>query len=421
MCYNVGYICRMGVGVVDVVRFDMERPPQRQKTHLRVLTWLMSFPVVWLRRLKINRVNMKGLKPPYLLLCTHKSFIDFMVTTACTFPHRANYVVAIDGFIGREKLLRNVGCICKRKFTNDVQMVMHLKQVIDNGDILVIYPEARYSLIGTNACLPSSLGKLARMFKVPVVVLSMHGNFIYSPVWNLRKRNIRLEADLTQIITQDEIRQLSGGEINARIGKAFEYDEYMWQKNNSIRVRYKNRAKGLHKVLYACQNCGTEYQMESDGDRLWCGQCGSSWTMSQYGELFGEEGPVHIPHWYEALREQVRAMIEAGTYAFSSDVVVDSLPNADGYIRLGEGRLTHDMTGFTLEGIFDGKPFVLKKDPLSMYSCHIEYDYMGKGDCIDLSTLSDTYYIYPKIKEWSATKISLAVEELYRFVAGRNA
>jgi 1-acyl-sn-glycerol-3-phosphate acyltransferase len=401
----------------ETTRFDMKRPPTRQKTYLKVLTWIMSFPVVWLRRLRINRVGMKGLKPPYLLLCTHKSFIDFMVTTACTFPHRSNYVVAIDGFIGREKLLRNVGCICKRKFTNDVQLVLHLKKVIDNGDILVIYPEARYSLIGTNACLPSSLGKLARMLKVPVVVLSMHGNFIYSPVWNLHKRNIRLKADLTQIITQEEILKLPKDEINARIGQAFEYDDFRWQKENGIRVRYKDRAKGLHKVLYACRNCGTEYQMESDGDRLWCNHCGSSWTMSQYGELFGADGPVHIPSWYEALREQVRALIDAGTYAFSADVVVDSLPNAEGYVRLGEGKLTHDMTGFTLEGMFGGQPFLLKKDPLSMYSCHIEYDYMGKGDCIDLSTLEDTYYIYPSIKEWSATKIALAVEELYRHFA----
>jgi F420-0:gamma-glutamyl ligase len=53
-----------------------------------------------------------------------------------------------------------------------------------------------------------------------------------------------------------------------------------------------------------------------------------------------------------------------------------------------------------------------------MYSCHIEYDYMGKGDCIDLSTLDDTYYIYPKIKDWSATKISLAVEEMYGLASG---
>ena len=402
----------------DVARFDMQKPPVRQKTYLRVFTWLLSFPIVWLRRLKINKTGMKGLKPPYLLLCTHKSFIDFMVTTACTFPHRANYVVAIDGFIGREKLLRNVGCICKRKFTNDIQLVLHLKKVIDNGDILVVYPEARYSLIGTNACLPASLGKLAKLLKVPVVTLSMNGNYLYSPVWNLKKRRIPLTADLKQIITQEDIKTLPKEEINERIGKAFIYDEYLWQKQNNVRIRYKDRAKGLHKVLYACRSCGTEYQMESDGSKLWCGHCLSTWTMSEYGELLKAGGEtVHIPSWYEELRLKVRELIEAGTYFFSADVVVESLPNADGYIRLGEGRLTHDLSGFTLEGMFGGKPFVLKKNPLSMYSCHIEYDYMGKGDCIDLSTLTDTYYIYPKTDKWAATKLSLATEELYNFCA----
>ena len=52
-----------------------------------------------------------------------------------------------------------------------------------------------------------------------------------------------------------------------------------------------------------------------------------------------------------------------------------------------------------------------------MYSCHIEYNYMDEGDCIDLSTLQDTYYISPKTREWSATKISLATEELYNHYA----
>lgn len=405
----------------DVERFDMKQPPIRQKNYLKVLTWLLSFPIVWMRGLKINKVNMKGLKPPYLLLCTHKSFIDFMVTTACVFPHRANYVVAIDGFIGREKLLRNVGCICKRKFTNDVQLVMHLRKVIDNGDILVIYPEARYSLIGTNACLPASLGKLAKLLKVPVVTLSMHGNFLYSPVWNLRKRRVSLSADLTQIITQDEIRQLPNNEINKRINDAFVYDEYQWQKENGIRIRYKDRANGLHKVLYKCRNCGTEFKMCSSGDTLWCEHCGSRWMMTEFGELIEQDAKkhIHIPHWYEFLREEVKRLIEAGSYFFSSDVVIDSLPNSKGYIRLGEGRLTHDMNGFTLEGMIGGQSFLLKKDPLSMYSCHIEYDYMGKGDCIDLSTLNDTYYIYPKTKNWSATKLSLATEELYNFFSSR--
>ena len=50
----------------------------------------------------------------------------------------------------------------------------------------------------------------------------------------------------------------------------------------------------------------------------------------------------------------------------------------------------------------------------SLYSCHIEYEYLGKfGDCVDLNTLEDTWYIYPHGKDFSVTKMALATEEMY--------
>ena len=51
--------------------------------------------------------------------------------------------MAIDGFIGREWLLRNVGGICKRKFTNDVRLICQLARTIENKDIAVIYPKGK--------------------------------------------------------------------------------------------------------------------------------------------------------------------------------------------------------------------------------------------------------------------------------------
>jgi 1-acyl-sn-glycerol-3-phosphate acyltransferase len=141
-------------------RFDIEKKPVKERLYLTPLAWLLSLPSIWYRRLKVNKVNVKGLKPPYILLCTHHAFIDFKVTTRAIFPRRANYVIAIDGFIKREKLLRNVGGIMKRKFTNDTVLFRHIKYALDKLNYIVaIYPEARYSLIGTTAILPDSLGK----------------------------------------------------------------------------------------------------------------------------------------------------------------------------------------------------------------------------------------------------------------------
>ena len=401
-------------------RFDMKRPPVRTRWFLRPLTYLLSAPDVRKHGAIIRRFGTEELKPPYVMLCNHNAFLDFKVATMAIWPNRANYVVAIDGFIGREELLRQVGCICKRKFTNDITLIRQLKAVIDNGDVAMIYPEARYSLCGTTAVLPASLGKLCKLLKVPVVTLICHGHHVNSPFWNLHDRGVKpTEAELRLLFTPEELAASKPEELNRRIVEAFQYDDFAWQKEKGIRTPYEGRAEGLHKVLYQCPHCGTEFRMNSKGTRLFCESCGKSWTMSELGELSADEGETefsHIPDWYEWERANVRREVENGTYSSGvMPVTVDTLPNAKRFIRLGEGTMVHDMNGFTVRGTdVDGDPFEMLKPVPTLYSCHIEYEYLGKhGDCVDLNTLEDTWYIYPHDCDFAVTKMALATEELY--------
>ena len=188
----------------SIPRFDMKRAPMRM--HLRPILWIATKPSLLLHRNRLTRVRTEGLKPPYILLCNHNAFMDMAVAIRATSPHRVNFIVAIDGFIGREWLLRFIGCICKRKFTNDLQLVRHIKTVLSRGDIIAIYPEARYSLCGTTAVLPDSVGKMAKLFKVPVVTLITHGHHVNSPFFNLPDHKVRgTEAVMTQLFTREEL------------------------------------------------------------------------------------------------------------------------------------------------------------------------------------------------------------------------
>lgn len=404
----------------DFKRFDMKKAPIRQRKYLQPIVWALSFPDVKKHETVINKIGTEGLKPPYIMLNNHNAFFDFKVASKAVYPNRANYIVAIDGFIKREWLLRNVGGICKRKFTNDITLVRNIKKVLDNGDICMIYPEARYSLCGTTAILPDALGKLCKIMHVPVVTLICHGNHIDQPFWNLRKRNIKGNtADFKLLFSKEELEKASVDEINNAIKKEFVYDEYTWQKENNIHVTAPWRAEGLDKVLYKCPACGTEYQMKSKGAILYCDHCHKEWEMSELGELKATQGVTefsHIPSWYEWERSEVRKEVEAGTYHLECACHTDSLPNAKGYIDLGKGTLVHDMSGFHLKGSGKYGDYSMEKSVESLYSCHIEYNYLGKfGDCIDLNTLEDTFYIYPEGNEFSVTKIALATEELYDY------
>ena len=141
--------------------------------------------------------------------------------------------------------------------------------------------------------------------------------------------------------------------------------------------------------------------------------------MTELGELRALEGETefsHIPDWYEWERMNVRKEVEEGRYSTGTmPVKVYSLPNAKRFIHLGEGTMVQDGGGFHVHGTdVDGDPFEMEIPVPALYSCHIEYEYLGKyGDCVDLNTLEDTWYIYPHDCDFAVTKMALATEELY--------
>ena len=402
----------------DVKHFDMKKPPMRM--HLRPLMKLLSAIVTKSHKNELVKVNMDGIKPPYLLLCNHNAFMDFSVALKAFLPARANFVVAIDGYIKREWLLRFIGCMCKRKFTKDNTLIWQMRTVVKRGDIVVLYPEARYSLCGTEAVLPDEFGKLAKFLNVPVVTLVCHGHHVNSPFWNLPDHGVKgTQATMTCLYTAEQLKQADYNEVTEKINEALYYDDFQWQKDNNVVIEYKKRAEGLHKVLYQCPHCGREYKMSSHGEILQCDECKKQWRMTELGELEALEGETefsHIPDWYEWERANVKKEIESGLYNFSCTTHVSALPNARGYINIGKAKLTHDMSGFTLEGSYKGEQYNLFWPAEEQYSVHIEYEYLGKyGDCIDLNTVTDTFYIYPEDCDFSVTKFSLATEEMYKF------
>ncbi|WP_025724987.1 hypothetical protein [Acholeplasma granularum] len=409
---------------INTKPFDMQKKPVKEKWFLTPIKWILSLPTTYYRKLKVNKVNMDGLKPPYLLLCTHHAFIDFKVQTRAIFPHKATYVVAIDGFIGKEWLLRNVGGIGKRKFTpQDKMLYRNIKYSLDQLKLITtIYAESAYSISGTNSALPDSLHKAIKLFNHPVVVLNMHGNFLTQPNYMMPKlRKIPLTADMTQIITKIDLETITLDEIKSRVNKAFEYDEWQYQFDNKIAIKDKNRAHGLNRILYQCPNCLTEHQMEAKGATITCLKCHTAHELSIYGKLNNLNGKTiydHVPDWYEFQRQFTKEQLLNDTYYFEDEVMIESLRNAKGFIPLGKGNLIHTKEGIKLTGNDIEGPLNLFRESSSLYTIHIEFGYKRsdkkRAAAVVLSTDNDTYYIYPNNKKDVVTKIRFAVEEAYK-------
>ncbi|MBP3633500.1 MAG: hypothetical protein J6J43_02875 [Oscillospiraceae bacterium] len=408
----------MEVNYKNKKRYKTAKYPIRQPVIIVWLIWLLSKFALLGKRYKVEKINMEGLKPPYLLLSNHMYFIDFELAAMATVPYRVNNVVSIDGYYRRPWLMELIGAICTRKFTMDLHLVKSINKVLRRGDILSMYPEARYSPCGTLSYLPESLGKLIKMNKVPVVVVVHHGNHLHSPFWNFRKkRKVPLHTTVTQVLTAEQIKSMSVEEINEAVKNAMNYDDYRYQKENGILITEPYRAEGLHKVLYQCPHCMTESQMASEGTQIFCQSCGKRWNLNEDGTLSALEGETefsHVPDWFSWEREQVRKQVQDGTYFFEDEVEVFSMPRCWKFEKLGKARLRHDGEGFRLTGHYRGEDYTICRTPMQTNSLHIEYDYcyLRPEDCVDISTENDSFYCYPT-KQNVVTKMAFATEALY--------
>ncbi len=420
----------------DMTPFDMKRPPMKQKWYLMPLLWGGSWLMTRRFGLKITKKNMQGLKPPFLVIATHQGFSDYYIAPLALFPHRANYVSDMEGFAAfGEWLYRAIGCIGKRRYVPEPFVVKNIKYALSKGQSVVVFPESRHSNVGTTAYIPSNMGKLMKLMKVPLVVLTAHGSYLANPFWDEEHtRKVPMEAVLEGVYTAEEVDKLSAQEIQRTIEEKLQYDEYRWQQEKGIQITEENRAEGLHKALYQCKVCGAEYHMKSKGARLLCEKCGVQWELSESGwleqvkEVSGcvaedkkvsdavqgncEEKGIHVPDWYEWQRRNVIDEIATGAYEYEFAVQVEALPNSQGFVTLGEGRLIHSQEGFYLE-LGNDKLFF---DHYSRESVQTEYNYRGKGMAIVLSTRDCCYYVYSKDEAFQPTKLQFAGECLHQKV-----
>ena len=177
--------------------------------------------------------------------------------------------------------------------------------------------------------------------------------------------------------------------------------------------------------LYRCICCNTDFKMITSGTEVKCTACGATFEMDELGTLHKKtsdamaiegngDGTLYIPDWYNWERQCVNEEIDQGKYLLDTKVKVEALPNSFNFVDCGEGRLVHNLDGFDLTyyNYRTDKKETLHFTPKSTISIHTEYDYRGKGQCVTLSTLDDTFFLYPLEEGFNATKIQFATEYL---------
>lgn len=358
-------------------------------------------------------------KPPFLLISSHGSFMDFYVSIKANQPYKPYWVSTVEEYIDKDFIFRHLGIIPKRKYTNDPKSAKLMMEVLkERKKILIIYPEARYSIIGKPERIDNGLAKFAKLCDVPIVYMKCNGHYLRDPSWSDHKiRKVRpIVAEMRTIVSKRNIERCSVEDIQRVIEEEFQYDDEKWQLENHIKITYPKRAEGLHKVLYKCPHCGKEFEMTSEGSTLKCNACGATYNYDEEGTitcLTGETKFKWPSEWYYWEKECVKQEVEEGKYFFEDDVRMEYLKGVGvGFVPMeGNYHLTHSMDkGIVVTGP-DG--IVYERSPLQSYGLHVEFNYKNKGSCIDLATNTETWFAYLLGNPNAVTKIHFANEHIY--------
>ncbi len=386
--------------------------------------FIMQLLVNVLSRFSLIKTNFKytfkgGIKigkEPYLILMNHSSFIDLKIASKIIFPKPYSIVCTTDGLVGKKWLMEKIGCIPTQKFVRDVSLIKDMEYALKKNKVSVLmYPEAGYSFDGTSTALPQNLSRLVKLFNVPVLMIKTDGAFLFDPLYNsLQLRKVNVSAEVSMLVSKEQITTMSNEEIDEVIKNAFTFDAFKTQKQNNVIVNEPFRADGLEKILYKCPSCKCENKMLGKGTTLSCKNCDAIYNFTTLGELEkvnGETEFSHIPDYYNWERECVKEELLNGSYSLETQVNIGVIKDYKALYMIGSGKLIHNENGFVLKS--DDGLLEYKQSPLHSYSLNSDYFWYEIGDMISIGDKNMLYYCFPK-KDVSVTKARLATEELYK-------
>lgn len=365
---------------------------------------------------------------PVIVVANHASRFDYAFVNYIMKRRRINFVAAENEFHrSKFKTVFKLGnVIPKRNFVPDTKTIQGISRILkkEKNGCVALFPCGMSTASGAQQPSMLGTGKLLKHFGVHVLAIRIHGGYLVCPKFDVKERYGKVEVELEELFSPEQLAVLPTDEIERRVDEALFCDDYEW---NATRQHSYNRkdgkyAQNMEQILYKCPRCGTEMQMEGEGDVIRCKHCDNAARLDDKYNLVPIGGSV-IPRnprvWFDWQRREMRKAVEQEGFFIEEHVKLGLLPDY-GYMKnnevaniVGEGTLRVDRTGLTYKGTRNG----------SEWSVFIKSEHINT---ICLPVDGSFFYTYasgeflqftPDVP--SSMRWSFAVEECYRANGGK--
>ena len=338
--------------------------------------------------LTMDKAIAKDIKGPAIVVASHTSDADHILSALTLYPVRPTYIVS-EHFVrikSSARLLKLMHVITKKMFTPDVSTIRNILRAKKENAVIVIFPEGRLSCYGSTLPVADGTAELIKKLGVDLYVWRAEGAYLTFPKWREKgeDRIGKIHTSVKLLLSKDEVAERDIDEIKRITEEAIFNDD----EKSMAGVEYKSdkMAQGLEKVLFKCPKCQKEGTLKTEGKHVRC-ECGLDATLDNFYKL--HDAPFEsVNEWFEWQQNS----IDTETEHIASEARLGTC-GEDGFMNpnAGKGSVYIDKNEFRLDGELFGEPisFSVKTDRIGAFP-------ISPGDHIDIYHEGRLIYVYPQ-------------------------
>ena len=330
----------------------------------------------------------KDIKGPAIVLATHTSDVDHILSGMTLYPIRPTYIVSEHFLHKRDTagLLKLMHVISKKMFTPDVSTILNILRAKKENAVIVIFAEGRLSCYGHTLQIADGTAELIKKLGIDVYAWKANGAYLTFPKWREKgdDRIGKIHCVVKPVLSAEQVGKMSLEEIQKVTEDVILHDDELAMPD--VKYKSKTMAQGVDKILFKCPKCQEEDKITSDGDHIRCA-CGLDATLDSQYKL--HNAPFgRINEWFEWQQNEMDT--ESGHLESAARF---GACGEDGFMDpdAGEGTVWMDKDVFKLSGTIHGE-----KIEFSVQTSSIGAFPTTPGDHIDIYHQGKLIYIYPQ-------------------------
>lgn len=244
----------------------------------------------------------------YVILSNHQTDLDGVLTLLSF--NRPVCGVVTDSFLSKGLISKiwkhQLGLIGKKKGVMDIKANMDMIRCVKEGGNLILFPEGNRTYAEFQFSYTSGFAKFIKFLKANIILYNIHGGTGVFPRFAKERRKGPYYGEVKRVLSYDEYKDMPDEELY----KLIQENLRVYDSESGDLYKSDKRAECLERMFFVCPKCGKVQTLRSEGNYLYCDDCGLKVEFTEDLHLKSEDESFKFTKLVDWYNYQIRFLNE---------------------------------------------------------------------------------------------------------------